>query len=183
MVSLRTARNGVDQCGAARAKVENRDGGSVGRLQKGLILWSREEKLGGSVGIVVQKLHPSYHVAGGELIGKRFRPDQVAPKLRAQMRRVDPAKDPVPVGVVTLAAQHVVASLPERNGVPITGAARRHRSDRGGNPHHFFLQQIGFRVFAEKSTPTAAANERKQIGPRREFLLQSVNAQPCVRGK
>src|SRR5262252_4802626 len=133
MVSLRTARNGVDQRGAARAEVENRDGGSVGRLQKGLILWSREEKLGGSVSIVVQKLHPSYHVAGSELIGKRFRPDQVAPKLRAQMRRVDPAKDAVPVGVVTLAAQHVVASLPEHNGVSITGATRRRRK-----PSSFF---------------------------------------------
>src|SRR5215472_7491937 len=115
MVGLRTPRDGVNQRGAARTKVENRNRGSVGRLEQNLIFGCAEKKLGSSIGIVVQKLRPRNHVAGSELIGKRFRPNQVAPELGAQMRRVDTAKNAVPVGVIALATQHAVASLLKHN--------------------------------------------------------------------
>ena len=102
VVSLGTALDRVDERGSGGAEVEGGDGGTVGRLEKDLVFGRGEEKLGGAVGIVIEKFDAGNVAAGSELIDERFGANKIAPKFGAEMRGVESAENTVPVSVISL---------------------------------------------------------------------------------
>ena len=103
-------------------------------------------------------------------VGDGFRANQIAPKFGAQMWRIQPTKNSVPVGVVALCPQQQVSRILQFFGGLGAGSTFRSGRETPSDMQHFFVQQIGLRIFAEKTAPRAATEKREDIGARVEFL-------------
>src|SRR5208337_1089430 len=97
VIRLAAAHYGIDESGRSGAEIESGEGGAIGRLKQGLVFGSGEEEFRGAISIVIQHFHARPSAVGGELIGKGFRANEPAPKLRAEMRRVKATEYTVPV--------------------------------------------------------------------------------------
>jgi len=133
MAGLEAALDGVDERGGRGTEIEGGNGGSVGRLEKSLVLGSGKEELGVAVGVVIEKLDAGDMAAGSELIDEGFRANEIAPELGAKMRRVESAENAVPVGVISLPSQEQVAGFVELRGVLWIGMAGRNSGDARGS--------------------------------------------------
>jgi len=118
------------------------------------------------------------------LVGDEFGADETAPKLGTQVRSIQAAEDSVPVSIVALRAKEKVASFLQlfagfRNATPAPGEV----SIRRATCSIFFVQQIGFGIFAEKASPRAAAKESQHFIARAKFLDDLVVTLTNARGQ
>ncbi len=116
------------------------------------------------------------------LIGNELGADEAAPELCAQVRSVKTAENAVPVGIVALRAKEKVAGLLQLLAGFRDAAARGRGVDAIGDMQHFFVQQVGFGIFAEESAPGSAAEEGEHLVTRGEFLEDLVVALADTRG-
>src|SRR6266403_4749113 len=56
-------------------------------------------------------------------------------------------------------------------------------SDARGNAQHFLVQQIGFRIFGEKTAPGASPEEGEDFGAGAEFFQHFVKTLADTRGQ
>src|ERR1700676_3660001 len=92
------------------------------------------------------------------------------------MRRVETAENSVPVRVIALRPHQVRDRLGalQRSLGAFSRAPRAARSQFRGHAQHFFVQQIGLGIFAEKSAPESAAQESPHVGPGRKFVKERM---------
>src|SRR5579863_400257 len=183
VIGLGAADDGIDERGGGRTKVEGRDGAAIGRLQQGLIFSGGEEELVGAVAIIVERFDARREAARSLLVGEKLGADEAAPKLGAQMRSVKTAEDSVPVGIIALRAEKQVAGFLQLFAGFGNAAARGRSVNAMSDVQHFFVEQIGFGIFAEETAPGAAAQEREHFGARSEFLEHLVIALANARGQ
>ena len=86
------------------------------------------------------------------------------------MRGIDSAKNAVPIGVVALRPQEQVARLHQFIGGLRAVAVNGRGGDTRGNTQHFFVQQVGFGIFAKEAAPRASAKEGKDFRASAELL-------------
>ncbi len=107
-------------------------------------------------------------------IEQGLRAQQCAPKLRAQVRRVNPPEDAVPVGVIALRAQDVRMRLFETLFGCSSHAFGTHRIEPARDAQRFLVQQVHFEILHHERAPDAAAQEPAHIGTRGEFVFKRV---------
>jgi hypothetical protein len=169
VIRLGPPQDRVDERGCGGAEIECGECAAVGWLYKRLILGRCEQQLIDSVAIVIQRFHARGKRAGRVPVCDGLGADQIAPKVGAKMRRVKPAEDSVPIGIVALRAEEQVARGLELAGGFRTAAALGDRRETRGDAKHFLVEQIRFRVLAEKPPPRAATKKRQNLGSRIEL--------------
>src|SRR5258708_4716681 len=182
VISFGAAQNGIDERGGGGTKVQRRNRCAIGGFQQGLIFRRSEEELVDAVAIVVKRFHARRESAGSLLIREELGANQIAPQLAAQMGSVEAAEDTAPIGVVALRPKKKVARLLELLAGFGAAAARGRSVDTASDVQHFFVQQVGLGVFAEKTAPGTAAHEREHFVARSELLQEFVLALPNAGG-
>ncbi len=134
-------------------------------FQQGLEFRRAEQNLHGSVGIVVHQFDTWHQTAGCELVREGLRTDQIAPDFGAQVRRVNSAKNAMPVSVIPLPAQHAVPGLLILRRVFGAGPPRGNGSHRSGGSQHFFVQKVGLGIFSKEAPPRASPQKRQYLRP------------------
>src|ERR1041384_1897337 len=92
------------------------------------------------------------------------------------MRRIEAAKNTVPIGIVTLCAKKMIAGLCNFAGRLGFGAALRHRGQSRSGAKHFLVQEIGFRIFAKTPAPCAPSQKRGDFGALGKLLLNGMES-------
>src|SRR5258707_644398 len=111
VISLRAAQDGIDERGGRGAEVEGGKGAAVNGLQERLSLGRGQEQLVGAVGVVIEQFNARSERAGGLPVSDGFGANEIAPRISAEVRGIDAAKNAVPIGVVALRAQEQIAGL------------------------------------------------------------------------
>src|SRR6266849_4894200 len=109
VVRLRPAQNGVYERRSGRPEIERGDGPPIAGFQQGLILRSGEEQFAGAIGIVIEQFDAGHQCTGSVEVGEGFGANEIAPRIGAEMRSVDPTEYAVPKGVVALCPQQQIA--------------------------------------------------------------------------
>src|SRR4029077_7420446 len=124
---------------------------------------SGEEEFVRAVAIIIEGFDARGEAVGSLLVSEQLGADEAAPKLGAQMRSVKTAEDSVPVGIVTWGAKKKVACFLQLFAGFGNAAARGRSVNATSDVQHFFVEQIGFGIFAEETAPGASAKERKHF--------------------
>src|SRR5713226_2268131 len=111
VIGLGAAQDGIDERGGRGAEIKGGDGAAVTGLQERLSFGRGKEQFVGAVGVVVDELDARGEGAWRLAVGDGFGANEIAPRIGAEMRGIDTAKNAVPIGVVTLGAQEQVTGL------------------------------------------------------------------------
>src|SRR5713101_8365770 len=144
MVRLRAACERSDQRGVGSAAIDGGYRSSVVRCQQCSVAVGIKIDFLTAVGIEVESCGPGELFAAiQETVRDGLRLHQRIPQSGAEVRRIESAKDAVPVSVVALAA------MKERSGLCaggaegfIVAAAAGQTPDFCGNMQHLFVQEI-----------------------------------------
>src|SRR5260370_2883671 len=137
----------------------------------------------GSVGYTVKRSQAGSQRPGSLVVGDRFGANEITPRISAEMRGINPAKNAVPVGVVALGAQEQIACFHQIAGGFRVTASRRNSGDARGNSQHFLVEQVGFGIFAKEAAPGAATKKGENFRAGTEFLQDLVIALADSRGE
>src|SRR5262249_21217061 len=105
-------------------------------------------------------------------IRNRLSRDRGIPERRAQMRRVKPAENSVPVRIVALAPVQLFLGVFSGSLRVLVLRASLERPYFLGDEQHFFLEEIRFAILRKKVSPDSAAKERQRLRPRGELFHQ-----------
>ncbi len=111
VVGLRPPRQRIDQHDASGAEIELGERSSVGRQQQRAVAFTEESQLGTAVTIEIVACAQRLRCPQSQ---GQFGLQQFPLHGKTQMRRVEPAKDPMPVPIVALRPQQMSPRLGHR---------------------------------------------------------------------
>src|SRR5580704_2803686 len=164
MIRLGTSQNRIDERRGGRAKIQRRERATVRGFRQDLILGRGEHKFIDAVAVIIQGFEARSNTARSVAVGDGLGANQIAGNLGAKMGSIVAAKDSVPISVVAMRTMEQIAGRGEFVGGFRTGSAFGRSGNTAGDPQHFFVHQVRFRVLAEKPAPRAAAKEREHLG-------------------
>src|ERR1700741_4104419 len=156
MVGFRPPLHGIYERRRVRTKIQRRQSPAVGGFQKRLIFRPGEQQLVFAIAVIVEHFDASDLSSGNKFIRSGLGANQVSPKLSAEMRSVQSAKNTMPIGIVALRAEKLIASrgnFLRRFG--FRTALWPRRQPRSG-AQHFLVQKVRLRIFTKKSAPRTA---------------------------